>query len=158
MSIKLLVVLVFLIIYVQCNFLQQRGAGGWSGLMNPNSDVPNLPSRYFMCGFQFKTTKFHHSWRCHCRKRWYRWRRRWRCRTCGGWYDTRTSALKIKFCHYSDWSKQKEDTYDIRNDPHKGAWGPLTMCPFGQFANQATVTFGNFGGHDLGMNGLALKC
>ena len=47
-----------------------------------------------------------------CGERWYDWRRRYRCNTCAAWVQNRVTAIKVKFCKYSDWSKQKTVTYD----------------------------------------------
>ena len=40
------------------NLLEQRNYGTWSKVQNPNADKPDLPARYFLCGFQFELTRW----------------------------------------------------------------------------------------------------
>ena len=72
--------------------------------------------------------------------------------------QNRVSAIKIKFCQYSDWTKQTTVTYDAGPQQHPGDWGSEIMCPKHEFINQVSASFGTAHGVDAGFNGLKVKC
>ena len=61
-SALLLLLLIFGI--VSDPLLEQRNYGTWSKVLNPNADMPDLPARYFLCGYQFKLSPWLRYFRC----------------------------------------------------------------------------------------------
>lgn len=67
-----------------------------------------------------------------------------------------TNAIKLTFCHYRDWNKQIEKTFETTKN-NSGSWREF-KCPIGTFATKGAAKFGFIYETDLGFNGLQLFC
>ena len=56
-----LLILVLFISVIDCSFVVERKQGVWSEEFKVEEEN-DLPTRYFLCGFQFKMTKWKRAW------------------------------------------------------------------------------------------------
>ena len=57
--------IVILLGIVNCKLLEQRNEGVWSDVLNPTSaEMSGLPDIYFLCGYQFKVTRWIRYYQC----------------------------------------------------------------------------------------------
>ena len=62
---KSALLLLFLLLGIASgDLLEQRNYGTWSQVLDPNADMPDLPARYFLCGYQFKLTPWLRYYQC----------------------------------------------------------------------------------------------